>query len=640
MASIGALSVDLRLLSAKFEQGLDRSRKRLGQFSSSVDRSRKLLTGFTGVLGVAAFTKFVSNSLDAADAIGKAADAAGIGVERLQSLRFAAEQSGVSAGQLDDGMKRLNRRLGLFINDGGGPAAAAFRTLGLETDIASGKLQSTERVFDRSVTALQGIENQAQRTALASQLFGEDAGPKLALLLNKGESGIADLENQARSLGLVLDREVIRNAETANDKFNVLSRTIQVKLTGAIVDNADAIGTLADAFLNVISGASEMTREVARSGQQVAEFFALIRGDSDKLLDLETRLEDLNNMLGSSALNRTRFFSDKGGLVHTFSDEEIRAEIRRLEAQKREILKARNFAVPTGFAGLEGSLAVEIQKAEQRQQQYTQGVREAMVGTRDEIKSTGEFWKAINEITADGFKQMQDLAEEGRSIFEATRTPAEQLNAQISRLNELLEAGAINWDTYSRAVFDAQDKVDEQSKVFNDALKKQEDQARDLKSITEELNISFNSAFEDAIVNGKKFSTVLQDLAKDLLRLVVRKQVTEPIYGAINSAITGAFGGGTAGARAMGGPVTAGASYLVGEKGPEIFTPSTSGNIIPNGGGGGSAPVINQHFTLSAVGESRLMEVAARAAEQGAERGYAKVQEDLSRNGPIRRSLG
>lgn len=42
-----------------------------------------------------------------------------------------------------------------------------------------------------------------------------------------------------------------------------------------------------------------------------------------------------------------------------------------------------------------------------------------------------------------------------------------------------------------------------------------------------------------------------------------------------------------AGKRASGGPVSAGLSYVVGERGPEVFTPRTSGTIIPNGGGGG-----------------------------------------------------
>ena len=41
---------------------------------------------------------------------------------------------------------------------------------------------------------------------------------------------------------------------------------------------------------------------------------------------------------------------------------------------------------------------------------------------------------------------------------------------------------------------------------------------------------------------------------------------------------------------ANGGRASAGRSYLIGEKGPEIFTPKSSGTVIPNnmiGGGGG-----------------------------------------------------
>ena len=49
------------------------------------------------------------------------------------------------------------------------------------------------------------------------------------------------------------------------------------------------------------------------------------------------------------------------------------------------------------------------------------------------------------------------------------------------------------------------------------------------------------------------------------------------------------------GARANGGPVSGNTSYLVGEKGPEIFTPSSSGMITPNSaiGGGGNTLIVN-----------------------------------------------
>jgi hypothetical protein len=54
-------------------------------------------------------------------------------------------------------------------------------------------------------------------------------------------------------------------------------------------------------------------------------------------------------------------------------------------------------------------------------------------------------------------------------------------------------------------------------------------------------------------------------------------------------------GVGMTGYRAVGGSVMRGASYMVGERGPEMFTPSTSGSITPNGLGtsGGMNVVIN-----------------------------------------------
>jgi phage-related minor tail protein len=49
--------------------------------------------------------------------------------------------------------------------------------------------------------------------------------------------------------------------------------------------------------------------------------------------------------------------------------------------------------------------------------------------------------------------------------------------------------------------------------------------------------------------------------------------------------------------------VTAGKRYLVGEKGPELFTPGASGSITPNGGGGSGARagsiVVSPTFNIS-----------------------------------------
>jgi hypothetical protein len=58
----------------------------------------------------------------------------------------------------------------------------------------------------------------------------------------------------------------------------------------------------------------------------------------------------------------------------------------------------------------------------------------------------------------------------------------------------------------------------------------------------------------------------------------------------VGAGIGGAIGGalGFGGGRAMGGPVSSGTAYVVGERGPELFVPGRSGSIVPNGGRGGN----------------------------------------------------
>jgi hypothetical protein len=62
--------------------------------------------------------------------------------------------------------------------------------------------------------------------------------------------------------------------------------------------------------------------------------------------------------------------------------------------------------------------------------------------------------------------------------------------------------------------------------------------------------------------------------------------------------------------RANGGPVRQGQSYIVGERGPELFTASSSGNISPSGsfGGGGQNVVINMNGVIDGESARRTLE--------------------------------
>ena len=53
--------------------------------------------------------------------------------------------------------------------------------------------------------------------------------------------------------------------------------------------------------------------------------------------------------------------------------------------------------------------------------------------------------------------------------------------------------------------------------------------------------------------------------------------------------------------KAAGGPVSGGSPYIVGEKGPELFVPGSSGNIVPNHAMGGANIVVNVDASGSSV---------------------------------------
>ena len=70
---------------------------------------------------------------------------------------------------------------------------------------------------------------------------------------------------------------------------------------------------------------------------------------------------------------------------------------------------------------------------------------------------------------------------------------------------------------------------------------------------------------------------------------------------------------GITGGRAGGGSVYGGSSYLVGERGPEVFTPGASGFVTPNGGWGGGG-VVNNYVDARGATDPAATEMAVRRA--------------------------
>jgi hypothetical protein len=112
----------------------------------------------------------------------------------------------------------------------------------------------------------------------------------------------------------------------------------------------------------------------------------------------------------------------------------------------------------------------------------------------------------------------------------------------------------------------------------------------------------------DVLFNGMtgKYTDIEKMFSDMLLRMIANAtaaRLSEAIFGTngqsgsssngwIGAALM-AFGGG----KAVGGPVNSGTTYLVGEKGPELFTPGASGNITPNSAMGGTT--MNNNYVIN-----------------------------------------
>ncbi|MCS6932371.1 MAG: hypothetical protein NZM27_09200 [Acetobacteraceae bacterium] len=197
----------------------------------------------------------------------------------------------------------------------------------------------------------------------------------------------------------------------------------------------------------------------------------------------------------------------------------------------------------------------------------------------------------------------------------------------MERLSDLV----VRSERIGRPVPDAtvQREAERALEELEKAEKRIEDSAERANATVRELGLTFASAFEDAVIKGDKLSKVLQGLLQDVTRIIARKTITEPLGNAVSSALSGySFDGlfNSVGSwlgglfRAEGGPVAAGRPYIVGERGPEWFVPSSPGTVLPNGMAPGGT-TIQQTISIDARGadagvEARLRLLAGQIARQ------------------------
>jgi hypothetical protein len=233
-----------------------------------------------------------------------------------------------------------------------------------------------------------------------------------------------------------------------------------------------------------------------------------------------------------------------------------------------------------------------------------------------------EAQRAASQAEAEAQAQTRQF----ESVRDGLRNEEEVIRQSYERRRQIIEA---NTEAGSEAQQELLRRLEEQTEASLEKLKTTSDAMSEFsKAAAANMQSAFADFLFDPFSDGldgmlKNFTKVLQRMIAE----IAASKIFEAL-GALSGSggFAGAIGSFFGGARARGGPVASNKAYLVGERGPEMFVPSSSGQIVPGGGGGGvnvqiidqrgaGAPPVDVEEQMS--GFQRMIKVTVRGEVAG-----------------------
>ena len=495
--------------------------------------------------------------------------ATGIAVVGTQAVKTAAN------------FEKLNVRLGLLTKASG--------TFARSQEIAS----DAQKAFGLSATeALEGITDITARLAplnvgvedIKSTFFGFNTAAKLA-----GASTI-EASNAFRQLA-----QALGSGRLQGDEFRSISEQIPT-LLAPVADELDTTVGELKKFASQGKITSEVVlralRKIEKDGG--ASLKELIANDPTQVFkNLSNETENLSRAFGESLMPvvipvvkalteiteaATDFVNSPIGqtaLIFAGIALAAKGAAVALIAAKAGFIAAGGAAVIFGAAmnaipfvalatGI-GAVTTAIIKKRKEQKKLNDVIKE---GTKEEVNNALTTLEARLEV-------LQSLKRGSAFRFKQI----ENIKTSITLLNERLAV--------LKQVDDATGDIAGTTNKISEAFKK----------IGDDIGKGVSDALHDAILQTKALGdaarSILRGIASDLLRLGINTLLKSTGFG-IFSNLAGF---------ANGGRPPVGRPSIVGEKGPEIFVPSTAGTIIPNDKIGGSSTniVVNVDATNTEV---------------------------------------
>ena len=592
--------------------------RRLGETGEFVKRGLELAGIGVGVEIVADKLKeLVVSTVETGVELGHLSQQTGISVEDLSVLKFAARSTGIEFETLTKGFKKLSTEV-YGADNGSRQAVKAFADLGISEADLKAKGNDLYGVLTMVADRFKAMPDGIQKNALATEIFGR-AGQQLIPILNQGAEGIERIKAQAP---IFTDKDV-----ESVEKLHKAVVTLGTAWDNVGKSITTAIGPALTTYLNNFSaGITAIVEKQKSDWQRTREWF--------------------------ETLSRIRF-GVEGGLVPKFymapPTPAAAGESGSAETAKPKPGTAGGAAGGAGGGASDtGAVTINLARLFDAQVEWQTKNREDLAAFYRGLDEKAAARWAETHAFQIPYESTQLLNQPGRAM------PPPDIP---DRWKELRENMVKTTDAFTNLQSQITSLVDQALRSFNATLVE----------LATGRKANWSGMFRGLASSGVGFG--LQQIEGQVFKgLMPPSSDTAGVPSARSGFWPAALrtiggllglvkpGGGALGptvapvtptsgfdwgnfdlpGRALGGPVLAGHAYMVGERGPEPFIPSSDGRIVPSGlGGGGAYYEIDARGASAAEVEQRVSRAIARAHGSAVQNAIA-VQNERRRRVPSR----
>ena len=434
----------------RLSREMEATNRRLARFARRVKVASAAAVAATTAAGVA----MVRSVLQTVDAQAKLAQSLETTVESIQVLERAAQLSGARFSEIEGGASRLTRRLSLFAENGGGPAAKAIERLNLNA--AKLLAMPLDQRIDAVSQAIRANASASEQAALFSQLFGDRA---FVAMQRVDTATLRQATEDVRDFGVVVSEADADQIERTNDAISRLGLVWRGLSNQLAIAAAPALEAVADAMAAIASrtgplgiAISSLFENIGRLTTYAATFAGVLAGRwvaglaaaSLSVRGLATALVFLRGALIRTGIGA--LIVGAGELVYQFGKlvkatggfAEAMGLLKEVagEAWNRISLSAAaSWArIEAGWAAMQASIYDGLQATSDAIVRWANSTVGAFVGAYDAVKAT---WSMLPRVIGDfTFQAANALIDGIESMINGVIT---RINSFIAALNAALE---------------------------------------------------------------------------------------------------------------------------------------------------------------------------------------------------------